>query len=368
MESEFVRRFQQFTGAVMAKGVEDTAFYCFNRLISLNEVGGDPGCFGTSVEAFHEDCLRRQESHPRSMLASSTHDTKRSEDVRARINLLSEIPDEWKSAVDRWAALNEKHKTEQLPDRNSEYFLYQTLVGAWPISLERLLRYMEKACREAKQQTSWQSPNERFESAMRHFVEALCGDQAFLDELQTFVAPLIEPGRINSLSQVLLKLTSPGIPDTYQGSEIWDLSLVDPDNRRPVDYELRRRLLSEIPNLQIEEVWRRNDEGLPKLWTIHHTLRVRRAHASTFQDGAGYRALTGSGAKANHLMAYMRREDVVTMAPRLILGLKGQWCDTSVEIPPGTWRNQLSGAIHKGGRLDVAEVFAPFPVALLTRE
>ena len=162
MESEFVLRFQQFTGPVMAKGVEDTALYCFNRLISLNEVGGDPGQFGTPPDAFHDFCIEVQRSHPRTMLASSTHDTKRSEDVRARLNVLSEIPERWKAAVDRWANMNEKYKRDQLPDRNTEYFLYQTMLGTWPIPAERLLPYMEKACREAKQQTSWHAPNERF--------------------------------------------------------------------------------------------------------------------------------------------------------------------------------------------------------------
>jgi (1->4)-alpha-D-glucan 1-alpha-D-glucosylmutase len=368
MESEFVFRFQQFTGSVMAKGVEDTAFYCFNRLISLNEVGGDPARFGISPEAFHEFCGQVQRSRPRTMLASSTHDTKRSEDVRARINVISEIPGAWEAALDRWASMNEKYKKEQLPDRNTEYFLYQTMLGAWPIPRERLLPYMEKACREAKQQTSWHAPNEAFELATREFIEALYKDAGFLEDFEAFLEPLIKPGRINSLSQVLLKLTSPGIPDTYQGSEIWDLSLVDPDNRRPVDYDLRRRLLSEISNLNVNEVWQRIDEGLPKLWTIYHALQARRMHASAFADEAAYQPLLGNGEKADHLVAYMRGDEMIVMVPRLTTTLDSHWRDTSLQVPCGKWRNQLSGAVYNGSKFDVGAILAPFPVALLLKE
>jgi (1->4)-alpha-D-glucan 1-alpha-D-glucosylmutase len=368
MESEFVLRFQQFTGPVMAKGVEDTALYCFNRLISLNEVGGDPGHFGTPPDAFHNFCIDVQRSYPRTMLASSTHDTKRSEDVRARISLLSEIPEKWKAAVDRWANMNEKYKRDQLPDRNTEYFLYQTMLGTWPLTPERLLPYMEKACREAKQQTSWHAPNERFETATREFIEALYNDLAFLNDFETFVQPLIEPGRINSLSQVLLKLTSPGVPDTYQGSEIWDLSLVDPDNRRPVDYDLRRKLLSELPNLNVDDVWRRIDEGLPKLWTIYHTLRTRRTYVSAFSDEGSYVPLTAEGAKADHLVSYMRGDETVIMVPRLVLTLANDWRDTVLRVPRGNWRNQLSGELHNGCELAIGKILAPFPIALLVKE
>lgn len=368
LESEFVSRFQQFTGSVMAKGVEDTAFYCFNRLISLNEVGGDPGRFGTSPEAFHSFCSELQESRPRGMLASSTHDTKRSEDVRARISLLTEIPGKWRSAVERWAGINEKHKTEDFPDRNTEYFLYQTLVGAWPISRERLLPYMEKASREAKQQTSWHAPNERFETATRQFIQEIYEDEAFIADFEAFAQPFVEPGRINSLSQVLLKLSCPGIPDTYQGSELWDLSLVDPDNRRPVDYELRRRLLSELPNLEAGEVWRRIEEGLPKLWTIYHALRTRNAYPSAFNAQAVYQPLKAQGTASEHLVAYMRGEEVIVMLPRLILTLAGKWGDTSLDVPFGCWRNQLSGAVYNSRRLRVSAVFESFPVALLVKQ
>ncbi len=186
LESEFVMRFQQFTSPVMAKGVEDTAFYCFNRLVSLNEVGGDPGAFGVSPKAFHEFCSEAQQSRPRTMLASSTHDTKRSEDVRARISLLSEIPGEWKDAIERWTQSNSKHKRHGFPDRNTEYLLYQTMIGAWPIETGRLRVYMEKACREAKQQTSWLAPNKQFESAIREFIERIYRDHEFLKDSRRF--------------------------------------------------------------------------------------------------------------------------------------------------------------------------------------
>ncbi len=368
MESEFVMRFQQFCGPAMAKGVEDTTFYCYNRLVSLNEVGGDPGHFGISPRAFHEYCTETQKSHPRTMLASSTHDTKRSEDVRARISVLSEIPDKWKAAIERWERMNAKHKKGGFPDRNTEYLIYQTIFGAWPIGTDRLLPYIEKACREAKQQTSWLWPNEEFEKATREFLEAIYNDEDFAKDLETFARPLIEPGRINSLAQVLLKLTSPGIPDLYQGSELWDLSLVDPDNRRPVDYDLRRRLLAELPTLKVEEIWKRIDDGLPKLWTIYHGIRVRRERAAAFADEGAYTPLTAEGVKADHLVAYMRGDNVFVMAPRLAVKLSGNWADTSLCVPSGSWRNELSGSIFEGGKLQVGEVLSRFPVALLTKE
>ncbi len=368
MESEFVMRFQQFTGPAMAKGVEDTVFYNFNRLVSLNEVGGDPGIFGISPEEYHSYCMEIQQAHPYTMLASSTHDTKRSEDVRARISLISEIPAKWRAAIERWQAMNIRHKKDGMPDPNTEYFLYQTMLGAWPIGTDRLWPYMEKSCREAKQQTSWLSPNKQFEEATRQFIEALYQSEEFLNNFEVFARDLIQPGRINSLSQVLLKLTSPGIPDIYQGTEIWDLSLVDPDNRRPVDYELRRRLLSELPNLAVEDVWKRIDEGLPKLWTIHHALGVRRERAGSFEAQGAYTPLYAEGECANHLVAYMRGEDVLVMTPRLVLKLAGRWGDTSLHVPCGPWRDRLTGSVSEGGKVRVGEIFKRFPVALLTKE
>ncbi|MEA3216592.1 MAG: (1-_4)-alpha-D-glucan 1-alpha-D-glucosylmutase, partial [Acidimicrobiia bacterium] len=236
-------RFQQFSSPAMAKGVEDTAFYRYHRLVSLNEVGGDPGTFGMDVAAFHEAALHTAERWPATMLTTSTHDTKRTEDVRARLHLLSEIPNTWARAVQRWSAHNERHRRGDLPDRNLEYLLYQTLVGAHPLPLERLLPYLEKATREAKRHTSWTDPDPAYDAAVRGFAEHLLGDQEFVDDLAAFVAPLVWPGRVNSLALALLKLTSPGVPDLYQGSELWTDGLVDPDNRRPVDFAQRCRLM-----------------------------------------------------------------------------------------------------------------------------
>ncbi|HTU44151.1 MAG TPA: malto-oligosyltrehalose synthase [Bryobacteraceae bacterium] len=368
LEAEFVMRFQQFCGPAMAKGVEDTVFYCYNRLISLNEVGGDPGRFGISPEEYHDACTKIQRSRPRTMLGLSTHDTKRSEDVRARISLLSEIPGKWRQVLEKWAHSNAGYKQNGMPDRNTEYFLYQTIVGAWPIESGRLIPYMEKACREAKQHTSWLAPNEEFEKATREFIEALYAAEDFLRDLEDFVEPLIEAGRINSLAQKLLELTSPGIPDTYQGTELWDLSLVDPDNRRPVDYELRRRLLSELPKLKVEEVLKRSDEGLPKLWTVYHALRTRRERPAAFDEDAEYTPLAAQGAKAKHAVAYLRAADVLVIVPRLVLQLEGEWGDTTIQVPAGKWRNQFTGDIYGGGQVRAGELLRPFPAGLLVQE
>jgi len=368
MEAEFVMRFQQFTGPAMAKGVEDTAFYCFNRLMALNEVGGDPGRFGVSPRDFHAFCAQVQRSRPHTMLASSTHDTKRSEDVRMRLSLLSEIPGQWQEAVARWSRHNEKYKTGECPDRNTEYMLYQTMLGAWPIGIDRVWPFMEKATREAKRKTSWLAPNEQFESATRRFIESLYQDQEFLRDFENFVQPLVEPGRVNSLALALLKLTSPGIPDFYQGSELWDLSLVDPDNRRPVDYVLRKRLLCQIQHLNVEQVWQRMEEGLPKLWTIHHGLRVRREHPAYFGEKGKYTALSAKGSKAGHAVAYLRGENMLVLVPRLTMKLAGNWDNTKLDIPAGTWRDELSGASITGGSVAITDLLEAFPVSLLIKQ
>jgi (1->4)-alpha-D-glucan 1-alpha-D-glucosylmutase len=367
LETEWVMRLQQLTGPVMAKGLEDTAFYCFNRLVSLNEVGGDPGHFGLSPDEFHRACAETQARWPRTMLASSTHDTKRSEDVRARINLLSEIPQRWTEAVRRWAELNGRYRREGFPDRNTEYLLYQTLVGGWPIEIDRLLAYMEKASREAKTHTSWTDPNPIYDDALRAFVEGVMNNSEFTESLENFVRPLIEPGRINSLAQTLIKLTAPGIPDFYQGSELWDLSLVDPDNRRPVDYKLRRQLLAEIKYLSPEQIWVRVDAGLPKLWLIRQTLKARRER-QLFQPQDSYRGLTPTGAKRGHVVAFARNQRAITVVPRLLLKIAGDWGDTAIEIPSGRWRNYLTGDTSAGGVTLVAKLLERFPVALLIRE
>ena len=348
LETELVMRFQQLTGPVMAKGVEDTAFYCFNRLISLNEVGGDPARFGSSIDKFHAACRQAQLRWPRAMLASSTHDTKRSEDVRARINLLSEIPEVWSQSVYRWAQMNERYRCDNLPDRNAEYLLYQTLVGAWPIETERVIAFMEKASREAKVHTSWTNPNPAYDTALRGFIDAVLTSADFVADLEQFVTPLLEPGRINSLAQTLLKLTAPGIPDLYQGTELWDLSLVDPDNRRPVDYAVRKQFLGEIKNMSPEKVWNRIDDGLPKLWVIHKTLKLRN-DKQLFAPAAGYREILARGAKSDHVIAFTRGERTITVVPRLNIKRAGSWVDTQLKYRPG------DGATNSRMRISKAE-------------
>lgn len=367
-ENEFVMRFQQFTGPAMAKGVEDTTFYCYNRLSSANEVGGDPGNPVVSMAQFHRYCTGMQADWPHSMLASSTHDTKRSEDVRARIHLLSEIPDKWAEAVKRWSALNERFRRGDYPDRNTEYLLYQTMVGAWPISIERTTKYMEKATREAKRMTSWISPNEEFEKALGTFLEKIYQEKKFLDDLETFTKPLVMPARVTSLSQTLLKLTAPGVPDLYQGSEIWDLSLVDPDNRRPVDYELRRRLLAEARSLDAASAWERNNEGLPKLWLLHKCLEVRRIYARSFGNRASYAPLLAQGSKSEHVVSYCRGGEILAVAPRLLLTLAGDWDSTSLPLPQGCWTNVLTGDEFGQETVPLSRLLATFPVALLIRK
>ena len=368
VESELVMRFQQLTGPAMAKGVEDTAFYNFHRLVSLNEVGGSPGAFGVSVEEFHRACAENQRRWPAAMLATSTHDTKRSEDVRVRISLLSEIPERWGEAVRRWFGHNERHLRGGSPDRNAQYLLYQTLAGVWPISVERVQAYMEKATREAKSQTSWTRVNAEYEEALQGFVQAVLEDRDFVADLEGFVAPLVEPGRISSLAQTLLKLTAPGAPDFYQGTELWDLSLVDPDNRRPVDYELRRRLLDELgKGISPEEVLARMDEGLPKLWLVRQGLHLRRRRPEAFGPGSTYEPLPVSGGKADHAVAFLRGGEVAAVVPRLVLRLGGDWADTALDLPEGRWRNELTGEEVKGGRIGLGDLLARLPVALLAR-
>ncbi|MGZ3678251.1 MAG: malto-oligosyltrehalose synthase [Ktedonobacterales bacterium] len=371
LESELVMRFQQLTGPAMAKGAEDTAFYCYNRLVSLNEVGGDPAHFGTSVEAFHAACTTMQLHWPQTMLTTSTHDVKRSEDVRARICLLSEIPDHWGDTVRRWAEHNERHRSGNLPDRNAEYLLYQTLVGAWPIDVERATAYMEKAAREAKLYTSWTEPQPDYERALRTFVESALADDEFVADVQRFVDSLTTPGWITSLAQTLLKLTAPGVPDIYQGTEIWNLSLVDPDNRRPVDYDLRRRLLTDLEGATIEDIWARRDEGLPKLWLIRQALALRQRRPELFGPRATYLPLAAQGTKAAHVVAFVRTGEAVTVTPRLVLNLGGDhadWADTTLELPPGRWHNELTGDTVEGGTITLADLLRRFPVALLARE
>ncbi len=368
LQSEFVMRFQQFTGPAMAKGVEDTAFYCYNRLVSLNEVGGDPGRFGVSLEQFHQFCEDLQATHPATMVTTATHDTKRSEDIRARINLLSEVPAEWRDIVSRWASATERYRFDGLPDRNTLYLLYQTLFGSWPITEERLQAYMLKACREAKQQTSWLNPNAAFEESLKNFVAGIFADAKFLAEVRGVVDGLTESAQMNSLSQVLIKLTAVGVPDLYQGTEIWDYSLVDPDNRRPVDYRLRRELLAELDRLSVEQICKRSEEGLPKLWVVRQALALRRERAASFSRSGGHHSIAAEGEQARCVVAFRRGADVVSVARRFPLRCSSGWGNTTILLPLGRWKNSLTGEWVDGGTVALRDLLQRFPVALLSME
>lgn len=363
VEGDFVSRFQQLTSPAMAKGVEDTTFYCLNHFLSLNEVGGDPGRFGVGVGAFHEFCRKEQERGGGSMLGSSTHDTKRSEDVRARLNVLSEIPEEWSEAVRRWAKINEKHRKNHFPDRNAEYALYQTLAGAWPVSGERILAYMEKAAREAKQHTDWNHRNAQYEGALRDFVTAALADDDFIRDLEAFVASLTDAAHINSLAQTLLKLTAPGVPDIYQGNETLDFSLVDPDNRRPVAFDRRKQMLAEAGRTSAEESWKRRGEGMAKLWLIQKTLACRARHQDIF--AGSYEPIYAQGENADHVAGFIRGGKGMTLVPRFNRSRTGGL--PAIDLPRGEWRNEFTGDIFTGV-IAAEDLFRKFPVALLVQE
>ena len=407
----FAMRFQQTTGPITAKGVEDTAFYRYNRLVSLNEVGGDPARYGEPVATFHERNARRLERWPESMLATSTHDTKRGEDVRARIDVLSEVPAPWAAEVRRWRGIARRWRREveghAAPDANDEYLLYQTLLGAWPARDEdetpetftgRIAAYMEKATKEAKRRTSWINPSEPHDRAMREFVTALLApDCPFRPAFRPFQRLIAAHGAVNSLAQTLLKLTVPGVPDLYQGTELWDLSLVDPDNRRPVDFPRRRALLEALqarPSsggdattlcAELLAAW---PDGRVKLYLTHRALTLRRERPRLFAAG-GYRPLEGGGRHAEHLVALARTDAeaaVLVAVPRLtarLAGLTGRfplgeaaWGETWIALPDdlaGVYRDRLSGLTlaserHDGrARLPAPALLAHFPVALLER-
>ena len=367
--AELVARFQQTSGPVMAKGVEDTALYTFNRLVALNEVGGDPGTFGTSPGDFHAASLRSLVRWPAGMLSTSTHDTKRGEDVRARLAVLSEMPGAWRDAVVRWAAINEPRRHDGMLDRNAEYLFYQTLVGAWPISVERATAYMDKAVHEAKAHTSWISPDPSYDTALRAFVEGSMEDPEFVHAVEEFLPPVVAAGRVNSLALKLLCLTAPGVPDVYQGTELWDLSLVDPDNRRPVDFERRSRLLEQLDAAgpaAAQLALSQPDEGLPKLLVVSRALRLRAARPNVFAAG-DYQPLVVRGQRARHVLAFARGGEVVTVVPRLVATAAGKWGGTSVQLPEGQWTSCFDGRQYLGGRASLAELFGGFPVALLAR-
>ncbi len=362
-------RFQQLSGAVMAKGVEDTAFYRYHRLISLNEVGDDPGHFGVAVPEFHRAMELRQSDWPLALNATSTHDSKRSEDVRCRIDMLSLLPSAWALAVRRWARLTDPHRQGPgLPDRNFEYFLYQTLLGAWPISEQRLLTVVQKSVREAKVHTSWRSPEPRYEESVRSFTRGALHDPAFIRSLAAFLRRIERPARVASLAATLLKLTAPGVPDIYQGTEVWAHNLVDPDNRRPVDFTGLKRQLdlagAGTPP-RGRSTW---SGGLPKQWLLERGLEVRRERASAFSPRARYVALAVHGTHAAHVVAFERGGQVVTVVPtRPFLGREG-WGDTTIELGRMRWKDRLGGATFESGEVRVADLLRGFPVALLVAE
>jgi (1->4)-alpha-D-glucan 1-alpha-D-glucosylmutase len=378
-EADFAVHFAQVSAPVMAKGAEDTAFYRYPVLASLCEVGGDPGRFGGSPAEFHRAMAAAAERWPEAMLTLSTHDTKRSGDVRARISLLAELPFAWEEAVTRWAARNQGHKPAAWPDADAEYLLYQTLVGAWPIDAARARQFMAKAVKEAKVHTSWTDPDPGYDEAVDAFVADILADEDFVADLEKFLygQQLVERGRVTSLAQVTLLLTCPGVPDIYQGTEVWDLSLVDPDNRRPVDYAARERLLDALAGAGPEEALARADEGGPKLWLIHRLLGHRQRSPGAYAPGSGYQPLEVSGTAAGHVLAFTRTggqpraAGLAVVVPRLVARLgggvwgAGAWGDTSVALPDGSWTDVLTGEPVTGGSVSVEALLRRFPVAVL---
>jgi (1->4)-alpha-D-glucan 1-alpha-D-glucosylmutase len=378
--AEFVVRFQQTCGPVMAKGVEDTAFYRFGQLVALNEVGGDPGAFPafppghprSAVHEFHEANVTTARIWPLTLTTLSTHDTKRSEDIRARLAVLSEDPRGWADVVRQLGRLGYRHTDAERgwPDPVTVYHLIQTLVGAWPVSADRVRQYMLKAVREAKVHTSWADQDSGYENALTTYIDAALEDPDFVGALENYVSTIVELGRQNSLAARLVQLTAPGIPDVYQGQELWDHSLVDPDNRRPVNFGERTKLLGELGT---DPIPRRppalDDTGAAKLLVVSRALRARREHPEWFGPGASYRPLWASGSAAEHLVAFTRAESVVTVVPRLVLGLRrgGGWRDTTLALPDGRWLDVLTGRRHDGGTAYVLRLLRDFPVTMLIR-
>ena len=387
-------QFQQVTGPVMAKAEEDTAFYRYVRLLALNEVGGDPRRFGLSLSGFHHMMRERRRAWPRAMSATATHDTKRGEDARIRIAMLSELTRHWGQAVSRWLRFNRSRRGEidggPVPDRNTEYLFYQTLVGAWPPGLrsedgagvaqlaERIRVYMIKAVREAKIYSSWSNPSEAYETALERFVATVLDTSrpnAFLSDFCAFIEPIERPAAIASLAQLVLKLAAPGVPDTYQGCELWDFSLVDPDNRRPLDWEYRQALLPVIANATAEQLQAEWRDGREKLFAMRRMLQLRHTYPALFAEG-DYQPLYGEGGRGDdHLCAFARRQGETTLVvavPRLVYRLyqggdRPGWGATALSLPQeGNWRDAFSRQVHGGcGRVPATELFREFPVAAL---
>ena len=393
----FAMHFQQYTSAVMAKGVEDTSFYRYHRLVSLNDVGGDPLHFGIEPSTFHAEIEKRARNWPESMLATSTHDSKRSEDVRARINALTEMPGLWRENVNRWRDVNQNFRAgEHLPTHNDEYLLYQTLVGAWPLNgahlseefVGRIENYMLKAVREAKENTSWAYPNQEYENALSDFTKRVLGNRDFLDLFSAFHRKPAFFGMLNSLSQTVLKLTVPGVPDLYQGNELWEFNLVDPDNRRPVDYAGRQRVLAQLNSAECmpQQVTAAMHDGRIKMFVIRQALSLRRLEPELFLYGE-YLPLRVSGRHSEHAIAFARTfkgRAVVVVVPRLCSKLTAGelrpptgaevWQETALEMPGsfvGSWCNVFTRkrvALKSAGNLKLASALESFPVAVLHNE
>jgi len=370
----FSMRFQQFTAPVVAKGVEDTAFYRYNRLIALNEVGGHPSRFGIPLKEFHAAAEERARRWPYTMLGSSTHDTKRSEDVRARLAVLSELASAWRITLRRWSQMNSNEIS-----RSDQYHFYQALSGVWPGNsspelIERLKAYMLKAAREAKEHTSWINPDAEYEQALERFVTQSLQNEVFLKDVSHTVARLAQLGLLVGLSQALVKVASPGVPDYYQGTELWDFSLVDPDNRRPVDYALRRKILNSDKDLL-----KSLSDGRAKLYVIRKGLEVRKKFPALFH-GAKYTPLYADAGREENIIAFSLSDPgnaVVAVAPRLFsrlveaddlapLGTKA-WGEARLPLD-GRYLNVLTGERHEArGYVSVALLLSTFPVALLVR-
>lgn len=395
----FVMKFQQCTGPIMAKGLEDTAFYIYHRLWALNEVGGEPQRFGLTPATFHATNSHRREKWPHTMLASSTHDTKRSEDVRARVAGLSEMPARWRRSLRAWSGLNAKHKAtidgELAPDPNEEYLLYQALLGVWPFGgwaalsaadretfLGRVQDYMTKAIKEAKVNSSWIQPNEGWDEAVRNFVAALLprrgkASSPFLKAFEPVAAEIAQIGMVNALTQTVLKLTSPGVPDIYQGNETWDFSLVDPDNRRPIDYDLRRRMLESLPHAEPAELRENWQDGRIKFFVTQRILRFRADEPRLFSAGT-YEPLEATGALGECVVAFRREHAgaaMLVIVPRLssrvgFPPVGDAWGDAALTPGAGgAWRDLFTGRKFRtnGEPLRLAEALAEFPCAVLVR-
>lgn len=373
-ETEFVMRFQQLSGPAMAKGVEDTTFYRYNRFVALNEVGGDPSHFALEPDDFHHRMEERQRRCPFAINATSTHDTKRSEDVRARLLVLSEIPQVWRETVERWSARMASHKTAHVlenalpvPDPRFEYALWQNLVGAWPLDRERMASYVEKSVREAKLYSSWQSPSEPYEQAVMKYLDGIYADAELCSDIDRFVASIATAGYANSLAQVALKVLCPGVPDIYQGTELWDFSLVDPDNRRPVDYGMRQRLLAELESASPELLWEAREHGAVKMHFVRETLALRARQRACFGAEGTYVPLSPEGSHGQRVLAFQRGRNVVTVATRWWMKHGSEFGTTSLSLPPGEWTNVLTKRGRLRDTVDVATILGPFPAAVLER-